>query len=79
MRKALTTMAVAALAVPEKGQYDCWDKKQPGFGIRVSYGGAKRWVLMFRSGGVKKRLVLGSFPAMGLSDARQAARRYLGE
>src|SRR5271167_3598702 len=79
MRKLLTSVSVAALPVPENGQYDCWDRKQPGFGIRVSYGGAKRWVLMYGSGGIKKRLVVGNYPAMGVSDARLAARRYLGE
>ncbi len=43
----------------------------PGFGLRVSQGGQKTWVVMYRAGGRKRRLKLGTFPLMGLADARE--------
>jgi integrase len=80
MRRNLTSTVVASLKAPEKGrQVDVWDSRQPGFGIRISYGGVKTWQIMYRVHGVKHRYVLGRHPEMGLSDARQAARSKLGQ
>ncbi len=80
MRKALTAASVEALKAPEKGrQIDVWDARMPGFGIRVSYGGVKTWQLMYRTHGIKHRYVVGRYPNLGLADARQEARRKLGE
>ncbi len=79
MQANLTHSFVEALKPPVTGQTDCWDRKAPGFGIRVSLGGAKTWVVMYRRNGRKRRLLLGRWPGMRLADARQKARRYLGD
>ena len=79
MRKTLTHANVEALKPPSSGQIDYWDTRTPGFGVRVSMGGAKSWILMYRRGGRKRRLVLGRFPEMGLADARLSARGHLGD
>src|SRR5690348_1865050 len=63
--------------VPETGQVDYWDKKLPGFGMRVSVGGARTWVVMYRYNGVKRRMKLGNHPLKCLADARDDARKAL--
>jgi integrase len=79
MKALLTTTSVQSLKPPAQGQIDVWDKRSPGFGIRVSMGGTKTWIAMYRKDGHKRRLVLGRFPGMSLADARTAAKRYLGD
>ena len=74
---AMTARAVAALAVPSSGQADYWDADLPGFGLRVSYGGRRAWVLRYRVRGRLRRLTLGAYPHMTLADARRAARAAL--
>src|SRR5262249_7569834 len=59
------------------GQIDYWDESLPGFGIRLSAGGARAWMLMYRSGRRKVRLKLGTYPAMPLAKAREEARKAL--
>ncbi|TAL01834.1 MAG: DUF4102 domain-containing protein [Rhodospirillaceae bacterium] len=63
--------------VPSSGQVDYWDELLPGFGMRVSLGGARTWVVMYRYNGVKRRLKLGTHPGTGLADARDAAREAI--
>ncbi len=47
-----------------------------GLWLRVTPAGAKSWVLRMRdSGGQTRRFALGSYPALGLAEAREAARR----
>ena len=43
---ALTDIAIRAFPSPEKGQRTHWDSVVPGFGVRVSQGGTKTFVLM---------------------------------
>lgn len=43
-----------------------------GFGIRVFPSGEKSWFYIYHHHGRKRRMTLGSYPAMGLKDARQA-------
>ncbi|HKD67737.1 MAG TPA: Arm DNA-binding domain-containing protein, partial [Candidatus Binataceae bacterium] len=80
MRKTLTSGSVEALKAPERGrQIDIWDSRMPGFGLRLSYGGVKTWQVMYRQHGIKRRLVLGRYPNLGLADARLEAKRKLGQ
>ncbi|HEY1852573.1 MAG TPA: Arm DNA-binding domain-containing protein, partial [Candidatus Binataceae bacterium] len=79
MQKNLTHAAVAALKPPIEGQIDYWDSRKPGFGVRVSMGGTKTWLLMYRQEGRKRRLTLGRFPAISVADARARATAALGD
>ena len=79
MRANLTHSFVEALKPPATGQTDYWDAKTAGFGLRVSMRGTKSWLVRYRQHGHKRRLLLGRFPQMSLADARQGARRSLGE
>lgn len=75
----LTAQAVERLKRPESGQVDYFDEKNPGFGLRISHGGKRAWILLYRKKGElkKRRLTLGEFPAMSLADAREAMREHL--
>ncbi len=70
----MTVRSVAALKHPQNGQVDFWDASLPGFGIRLSAGGKRAWVFMYRQGGRKRRLTLGNYPALPLADARKNAK-----
>ncbi len=72
-RKHFTTRSVQSWKLPASGQVDYWDEKTPGFGLRVSAGGRKTWMVMYRLGRRKVRLTLGTFPELPLAEARQEA------
>jgi len=63
----LTDKAVAALK-PKPARYEVWEGY--GFGVRVTPRGAKSWVLVYRFQGRPRRLTIGTYPAIGLADAR---------
>jgi integrase len=72
---ALTDLSIRALTVPNHGQVDYWDARTPGFGVRVSQGGAKTFVA--KQG--NRRHTLGRFPFTSLQMARSAAKRLLAD
>ena len=49
------------------------DELTPGLHLRVGNNGHKSWSVVFRVGGRKKRMTLGSYPALSLANARTAA------
>jgi hypothetical protein len=69
----MTVRSLDAIRSPASGQLDYWDADHPGFGLRVSAGGRKAWVAMYRHGNVKRRLTLGTYPALSLAEAREKA------
>jgi integrase len=73
-RRALTAASVGRIKPPRSGQVDHFDKGYPGLSLRVSYGGGKSWVFLYRIGGKLRRMTLGTYPAMGLAEARAAWR-----
>ncbi|MEI9987155.1 MAG: Arm DNA-binding domain-containing protein [Aliidongia sp.] len=75
--KNLTQWTVEHAPRPAAGRVELWDAALPGFGLRITKAGARTWVLMYRAGGVKRRLTIGTFPKTSLKDARQAARDAL--
>ena len=69
----LTDLRIKQLKVPETGQRTHFDDALPGFGIRISQGGSKSFVVMF--GKQRKLKTLGRYPTMSLADARREAKR----
>jgi integrase len=75
----LTARSVERLPQPTTGQIDYWDDSLPGFGLRVSAGGRRAWVLLYRHGAQKRRLTLGPYPDLSLASARDRAKDHLRE
>jgi integrase len=76
-KQALTDLAIKKLLPPRRGQFEVWDGRTPGFGVRVSHAGAKAFVLVFRHRGRSRRLTLGRYPTLSLADARFLAQEAL--
>ena len=70
-----TDIAIRALKAPETGQRDYWDDNLSGFGIRVSHGGTKTFILLLNG----NRRSLGRFPLVSLAQARQDAKKLMAE
>jgi integrase len=61
-----------------EGQVDYWDTLTPGFGVRVSYGGRKSFMVMTRVDGRLRRFTLKpAYPFLSLADARVQATRII--
>lgn len=54
-----------------------WDSEVPGFGVRTTPAGSKSFVFQFRTKTNEQgRMVLGSYPAMTVDQARRIAREH---
>lgn len=73
----LTDITLRSLPLPEKGQKTYPDDILPGFGVRVSQGGTKTFVVMH--GPTRERITIGRYPVLSLADARAEAKRVLAE
>ena len=76
---ALTDIMVQRLKPDEARQFELWDAKLPGFGVRVSSKGTKSFVLVYRHGGRARRMTIGRYPMLGLADARKLAQTALSK
>jgi Site-specific recombinase XerD len=77
MRKKLTTKTIDALPPAKGKRYEVRDAVLPGLHIRVSATGGKVWYLSTRVEGRMRRIKLGAYPIISLSDARQRAQGIL--
>ena len=64
----LTHLQVKKLP-PKKHRYEISDGK--GLSIRVMPSGAKSWIFRYQFDGMPRRMTLGSYPGIGLADARE--------
>jgi integrase len=62
-----TVKSIAAQR-PKAERYELWEGG--GFGIRVSPRGSKAWVWVYHFDGRPRRMTFGTYPAIGLADAR---------
>ena len=62
-----TDKSIAALRAKVE-RYEVWEGG--GFGVRVSPRGAKAWIWVYHFVGRPRRMTLGTYPALGLADAR---------
>ncbi|HEX4997397.1 MAG TPA: integrase arm-type DNA-binding domain-containing protein, partial [Terriglobia bacterium] len=63
---------------PGPKRRDYHDTDCPGLTLRVTPSGAKSWTLMYYAGKRRRRLTIGSFPAIGLHDARKQGQKKRG-
>lgn len=73
----LTDAKVAALKPPSSGQREYPDNRVTGLRVRVGAGGTKTWIYRARAGGRTINKKLGTYPAMKLADAREAALKAM--
>jgi integrase len=76
-KTALTDLSLRKLQPPAAGQMTYWDTNLTGFGVRLSQGGSKSFILMH--GKCRERTTIGRVGVITLKDARDAARRILAE
>jgi len=69
----LSDVTVRNLPLPEKGQVTHWDVGLPGFGVRVSQGGTKTFIVI--SGPTRKRYTIGRYGPITLKQARDEAKK----
>jgi integrase len=75
----LTDALIRKLKPSPNRQYEKYDKKVTGLGIRTSTGGSKSFFLAYRIGGLNRRLTFGRYPIVSLAQARTLAREALGQ
>jgi hypothetical protein len=73
----MTDISVKALPAPERGQKTYLDESLAGFGVRVSQGGSKTFIVMH--GAERRRTTVGRYPVISLQEARSEAKRLLAE
>lgn len=76
--ETLTDLSIRNL-LPAPNRYEVFDKKTPGFAVRVSPKGVKTFVLLYRFSGRQQRLTLGRFPILSLKEARRLANDALNK
>jgi integrase len=74
MKKSLTVASVERVSPPAKGQTEYFDKGFPGLALRVSYAGGKSFGMYYRFGAKLRRINFGTYPAIGLIEARELWR-----
>lgn len=63
---------------PASGRVDWWDSKETGLGLRVSFTGAKRWMVRYiAANGKRRRVMLGEYPAVTFADANERSAAVL--
>jgi integrase len=76
MATKLTDIAVRRLPVPAAGYEIAWDGQVAGFGARVTAGGARSFILNYRTRiGRMRRFTIGTFPNWSTGAARDEARK----
>src|SRR3569832_350008 len=73
----LTDLSIKSLKLPAKGVVVYSDDALTGFGVRVSEGGTKSFVLTH--GPRRQRETIGKVGILGLQEARTEAKRRLAE
>ena len=73
----LTDITVKSLPLPDTGQTTYWDAAMKGFGVRVSQGGSKSFVVV--QGVNRQRETLGKYPTISLKQARDKAKSLMAQ
>jgi integrase len=76
MADRLNDRLAKTLAPPAKGKTIHWDDLVKGFGLRITSGGAKAFILNYRNAdGSDRQCTIGSFPDWNVGAAREQAKR----
>lgn len=75
MKQHLTNRICAAASDRPNRQAFIWDTDITGFGLTITTGGAKTFILQYRIHGRSRRVKLGSFPEWKVKPARERAEK----
>jgi Arm domain-containing DNA-binding protein/integrase-like protein len=81
----LTDHRVRHATATDGRRVELWDTVLPGLGLRIAPGssrrtdGTKTWFVRYRTAGLQRRQKLGTYPALGLAEARESARQIFVE
>lgn len=73
----LSDRSLKTLEAPSNGQTTYWDQSLSSFGVRLSQGGAKSFVVVY--GPNRTRKTIGRYPTVSLKQARDKAKELLAE
>lgn len=77
-RSGLTNKVAKALPIPESGYRIAWDTKVTGLGLRITAGGARSFILNYRTKhGTERRYTIGPLERWSVEAARDEANRLL--
>ena len=77
MPRGLLTDLTLRKTAAAGARHEIWDTKTDGFGVRISDTGRKVFFLVYRHRGLKRRLSLGVYGQVSLSEARDRAMEAL--
>ena len=75
--RARLSAAAAIAARPKASEYTLWDGALSSFGLRVHRSGARSFIVQTRIRGRRRKITLGRFPDMGITEARKQAAALL--
>lgn len=78
-RQPLTDKIVKSAKAPLQGNRVIYDARVAGFGLRLTAGGARSFVLNYRFKGRERRITIGQYPAWTLLAARKQAEQLRRE
>ena len=80
MSQHLTDAVIKRLPVPDTGNKISYDDDVAGFGVRVTAGDSRGFILNYRTkAGRERRITIGGFPTWNTVGAREEARRLKRE
>ena len=79
MKTKITKGAVDKAEAPATGQVFIWDTEIKGYGLRVTSGGTKTFIVQKRVGRKDRRVTLGRYPEITAEQARKLAMTHIGE
>ena len=77
MAKVDLTARLARVSKPGSGEILLFDRKLPGFGLRIYPSGRKVWIVQARIEGRHRRIAIARHGEMALAEARRRARDML--
>lgn len=79
MKTKITKGTVDKAEVPASGQRFIWDSEVKGYGVRITSGGTRTFIIQKRINGKDKRVTLGRYPEITEEQARKLAQAHIGK